>query len=274
MNTLKSSLLGAAIGLGLAGNASAVLLAYEGFDYTVGENFSGKSGGTGWVTASSWDASNSFRMKINNGGLSYLGLSVAGNALNNSTTSSVRAQRSFANAPTSGSVFFSFLVNGDENTTGRYGANLRPADDTSGPGAVGQSGSQSLNGTAGFDFRADQTELGFNGSNIGGTSIDGTNLLVVQYNYDTNEANYWANPTSLGGAAPAATVSGIGFTDPTKTIEEFFFGYQDTNSTSAIFDELRVGTTFASVTPVPEPSAAVLMGLGAALVGFRRNRKA
>jgi hypothetical protein len=70
-------------------------------------------------------------------------------------------------------------------------------------------------------------------------------------------------------------MSSIGFTDPTKDIDQFLFGQQDnTTSTGTIFDEFRIGTTFASVTPIPEPStSALLIGLGAlALIGMRRRR--
>ncbi len=135
MNILKPSLLAAAIGLGLAGNASAVLIAYDGFDYTANANLVGLNGGTDW--SDTWTASNSVRYKITSTGLSYMNLQVSGNAVFNSTTSTVRAERSFLNAPTSGSVYFSFLLNGDATTTGRLAAMLRTDDQADSPGSLG-----------------------------------------------------------------------------------------------------------------------------------------
>ncbi len=281
LKALSTSALAITAILTAASPAQAELLAYEGFDYAAGAELRGQTGGTGW--AAPWGVSNRTipRIVVQGTGLSYQNLQVTGNSVGNPTTSSEGAERTFLNAPITGSVYFSFLVNGDESTFGRYGALLRPSNNSAGPGAIGQSTANSLDGTDGvndagaFSFRENQSELGgVNGSNPGGISITGTNLLVVQYNYDTNQASYWANPTALGGPAPTATVSGIAFADPTLPINEFFFQYRDSASTSAIFDELRVGTTFADVTPVPEPASLVLLGLGGLMLLPRRRNVA
>ncbi len=260
------------LSLGIAGTADATLIAYEGFDYTAGEQLSGKSGGTGWVAESTWSVGNSARAVIQDGGLSYMNLQVSGNAIYNPTTSTTTASRAFANAPESGSVFFSFLVAGGETTFGRLGALLRPSDGSNSPGVIGLSAAQSFDGGS-FGLRPNQANIGgLNNTNPGGAAVVGTNLVVAQYNYETNQASYWVNPTSLGGTAPAATISGIGFTDPTQLINQFLFGYSDSNATTAIFDEFRVGTTYASVTPIPEPGSLALLGLGGLLMLGRGRR--
>jgi hypothetical protein len=260
-----------------AATSSAGLLAYEGFDYNAGVIFNDtQNGGTGWAAGDVWDVSSTTRMEVTTTGLSYLNLQVSGRALKNNSTSGVDAVRTIANAPTTDSVFFSFLVNGDTNTKGRFGALIRPEDNTAGPGVVGLSTVDSLGGAGAdgrFGLRTNQANLGgLNGSNEAGSSQVGTNLVVVQYNYTTNQASFWVNPTALGGTAPTPTNSGITFTTPTQTVQEFLFGYQDANSTSAIFDEIRVGTTYASVTPIPEPAALSLLGLAAVPMMARRRR--
>ncbi|MCC5843434.1 MAG: PEP-CTERM sorting domain-containing protein [Verrucomicrobia bacterium] len=271
---LKTSLLSAFLFAGVAGQATAMLLAYEGFDYTAGSQLSGQNGGTGWD--GSWGVSNSARAIVLDGGLSYLNLVVSGNSVGNpDTTSSFSVTRLFDSAPDSGTVYFSFLVHGDETVTGRYGALLRPAAGGTSPVAMGQSTSQSLDGTSPFSMRENQTNQGgINGANPGGTSIVGTNFLVVELNLDTNQASYWANPTSLGGAAPTATVSGVSFTSPPAFLEQFYFGTQDSGSAKVIYDEFRIGTTYASVSPIPEPSTLLLVfGAFTFLVMMGRRRK-
>lgn len=47
------------------------------------------------------------------------------------------------------------------------------------------------------------------------------------------------------------------------------------SGTEFIFDELRIGSTYADVTPVPEPTSLLLLSTaGAVLAGSRRRRKA
>lgn len=256
-----------------ASSASAELLAYEPFAYAPDTVLQGQAGGTGWLTP--WDVRDRTRPRliVEGTGLSYLDLQVTGNSLGNSLEGGELAARTFTGAPITGSVYFSFLVNGDANTSGEFGALLRPSNDSNGPGAIGVQELDSLDGTDGFDFSANRSTVDFFGNNPGGTSIVGTNLLVVQYDYDTNEATYWANPTALGGPAPIATLSGIAFTDPTLAVDEFVFQYASGDSVTAVFDEFRVGTTFASVTPVPEPASLALLGLGGLLMVPRRKQR-
>jgi hypothetical protein len=45
-----------------------------------------------------------------------------------------------------------------------------------------------------------------------------------------------------------------------------------TANTEYKFDELRFGDDFASVTPIPEPSAGILAGFAGLALAFRRRR--
>ena len=97
-------------------------------------------------------------------------------------------------------------------------------------------------------------------------------------------ANLYVNPdpSSFGGAAPAPTVTAQTTTggDYSGTnIRSFIFRQGNTlsnvNPAVVIADELRVGTSYADVTPVPEPASAAALGIAAlAVLGRRRRRRA
>jgi hypothetical protein len=96
----------------------------------------------------------------------------------------------------------------------------------------------------------------------------GTHFYVLQY-AASGAVNLWLDPdqSSLGGAAPTGgtNVSGTrgSFTFDTIRLGSF-------NGSGAV-DELRIGTTFADVSPVPEPSTVGLLAIGA--LGLARRRR-
>lgn len=112
------------------------------------------------------------------------------------------------------------------------------------------------------------------GSNSAVTSvpvtIGDTHLLVVGFDFDANLAKLYINPTSLGGAAPATP-------DATVSLDDEFgvrsiAWYPGANAGLGSLDELRLGTTFASVTPlIPEPAAIGLLAPAAVLLIRRRK---
>lgn len=84
----------------------------------------------------------------------------------------------------------------------------------------------------------------------------GTHLVVVRYTFnggtDDDEVALWVDPGSLGvaeGSVPTSTIAGITGTDAT-TITSFYVFHPSTEiPASFILDEIRVGQTWASVTP-------------------------
>ncbi len=174
-------------------------------------------------------------------------------------------------APTTGADYFfaGFHWNGDTGgmsvATG-YAAqlHLRPSPTSGGTGAD------------------QEYELGISKNNGSGFSIawaDGvkfkadsdTIFVVGQYqfvgapNSNTGDdiARLWvgSSPASLSAASPAA-VSTTGpdvFASSLGAIRSFYFRSDSTVSGTLAIDELRVGTSFADVAPVPEPCAISLL---------------
>ena len=114
-------------------------------------------------------------------------------------------------------------------------------------------------------------------------SLNSTVFLVASYEFVTGTGNdvssLWINPApaTFGETAiPTATVTHTGGTDMTAISQFLVRGAA--GSPVGLLDELRVGTTWASVTPpeptvIPEPSAyAAVLGLGA-LVGLVLRRR-
>ncbi len=73
----------------------------------------------------------------------------------------------------------------------------------------------------------------------------------MSYETGTGVINLWINPDSadFGGAAPAITLT-VTDSGPTSSISRFLLRQDSTGETPFIsFDELRMGTTWADVTP-------------------------
>ena len=99
-------------------------------------------------------------------------------------------------------------------------------------------------------------------------------LLVVKFDLSAtagaDSVTVWVDPTLGAGES----IGGTAVTGKTITFDRLTFSDYDGNS--AAWDEIRWGTTFDSVTAVPEPSAfAAFAGLAClSAVGLRRRRTA
>jgi len=289
----------AAISLASLGSASATLLTYEGFGYTSAANITGQTGGSGWrtpVATYPWGTGGTTGT-VAASGLAYTGINAAytvfaptglagnyGGAFRNQRllaidtggvydTAGLRGAGNFIGGSTvTGTLWGSFLV----------GASLW--DTASGPQMVVNLGSTTGTGTqasirqTGAGSAISLTDGSGNGIGATGTiatsalSTTNPNLIVFRMVFNgasDDTMSVWLNPTA---ATDTASIS-------TTTQANFVLNNPEWRSVNAngnlVFDEIRFGTTFADVVPIPEPSTYVMLlgGIGVLLI-LRRCRRA
>jgi hypothetical protein len=237
---------------------------YEGFAYTAGETLAGKNGGSGWsgpwaVTDGSGNALAASASGYIVSGLNYT--DAAGNTLVASggawqTDAGVffgQARRlSTATSGTAGTTrWISFLVKQAPTTTGINYASASPGTGHS-FGASALAGGVGNNGAAFVNcFYCSST-----GSEapISGWAAGSTALVLVRVDFaasGNDTMSLWINPP-LAGALPAPTVAGsqANFGD---ALSGLTLAWGDNRS--FVFDELRVGDSYAAVAPSLPPSA-------------------
>lgn len=260
----------AAVSFGsMAQSASATLVAYDGFDGApVNMAFPAPGGDTGSATASS---------------LTYDSLLTSGVARQGGAAWALKAS-------------LASPVNATTATDGTYAANgqvwmswLYKTDAAANPWTrlVTYNGVDSYGASERFNLGyVDVTGPGFtvrgsllgqpDSAAIGGLTGSTTYLLVAKYDFGTAAANdgsitLWVNPT-LGGAAPSGG-SQVGITGADESLMAFTGVALEGGA--AQFDEVRIGGTFADVTPmVPEPTSIGLAVLGASACLLRRRARA
>lgn len=207
---------------------------------------------------------------IDNGSLSYTGLSAStGNKIkfDNAGTDYYRI---FANQ-TTGTIYSSFILNvsalGTMNTTGSYFAGFIQSASTSLYGATVWT---RLSTTAGKYNVGISTRSNSAISWLANDLDPATpNFIVFAYVFNPGAgddvAKIWLNTTAIGSTEPAAGATAVAGTDLTSV--ERFLLRQATNTTTPFIemDEIRVGTTWASVTPssVATPSLTIATSLSA-----------
>lgn len=236
--------------------SEAALTAYESFDYVSGA-LTGQTGGTGWNAG--WTSSGTGSgATVSSPGLNYTDsnsavLDVQGSKLDLLGNGSGNFRVPTSSVDTSGStLYISFLA--QLTTTGGY------------------SGFSLFQGATENLFLGVPNTRTFWGidSKTGTVSVSTTpvttlSLLVYRIDFGaTTTVSLYVNPT-LGTepATAAVTVTRTAFTWDSIRI-------QSGTNVGAI-DEVRIGTDFNSVAPIPEPSAilAVIGGLGILLMRRR-----
>lgn len=268
LNLCKLIAAGSAVCL-LFQSAQATLLFSEGFDYTAASDLQNQMNGS-----ATWTGGNS-GLTIGSGNLTYSGLEdLGGNELSISNASAGSTEIQFANQ-TSGQIYYSFLfdplvVDGAND----YFTALNTGTSTPNGGNDAINAYYYSNGK--IELRANsQSATAGTGSAL---TIGTTYLIVEEIDLDAKTASLWIDPDSstFGGTAPAYTAQLTGITGGTSGstagIDNVGFKSQSTTG-QFLVDNLLIGTTWADVTPTPEPSTLALAGLG--LLGlvarFRRR---
>jgi hypothetical protein len=275
----------------------------DAFDYPAGTTLDGKTAANGnaWAVAGAAAPT----ITVTAAGLTApVGLEPAsGNAVrwgNNGGANNGAADRLEIGNITSGSAYWSMLFRIEDlagtvagtNTTGAFVAGF---NNTPGPQATNLSAA-----AARIVIRMDALDpskfnLGTSvNSNVGTAAgpqrfapgayaVGDTLFLVGRYTFNPGTttddvADLWINPdpATFGNDTlmPVPTVSSVpnvGIAD-FAAVRSFFLRQNNTGAASMLADELRVDTTWAGVTPVPEPGAG-LLGLALATSAFGRRRR-
>lgn len=244
-------------------------LMYEPFSYTpdpVNGVYTQSAGA--WVRINTGDS-----ILVTSGSLSYPGLPAStGNKVAFDGTGSDN-YRVFGTAVTTGSVYYSFILNvsalGGLTTTGGYFTSLVQAASTS---SFGGAVWTRLSATAGKYNIGVSTRSNSTVSWLA-ADLDPTTSYFVVASYDiiagaaNDVSRIWLNTTAIGGAEPAPDATAAVGTDLGAAGVERVLLRQDnaTNTPFVEVDEIRVGTTWAQVTPsgvVPTLSATTLSAFG------------
>ena len=275
--------------------SSAALIVYEGFDYVAGSSLRTQNGGTGFAGA--WANTGNATETSTSPGLTYGDLAVSGikATLNGQQSASANGNSAFLTRDLSQTfgadgttVWLSFISQRTGNKSS--GGTAQPLNYQRVYSLSLFSGSATEQASVGelSNDPADVWSLNPDSTTIVPSvhttvPLDTQSFLLVRIDniagVSADKAYLWVNPNlSLGepsiGTAAATITDELTFNRIRLTVG----GSQNNGATlaaSGVFDEIRIGDTFADVT-VPEP-ASVSLALGCLVslaVAARRRRRA
>jgi MYXO-CTERM domain-containing protein len=264
--------------LAISASVVADLVIYESFDYDAGLIDGTQAGGVGFDGAWSTTVSRgSGFFDINTSGLTFSGLEVAGNSVQRSgATGDAEANRAISAASQAAlladntTIWFSVLyqqTDASKKSAFIIGTDKLVKDELVAAGE-GFGFGERKDGTTirafAYDDSITATE---DDSGINAVTVK---LIVGKINWKANGTNdelylYDVTDLSTEPTTPIATVTA----DLIQA--NFDLVALAENGDTAVFDEIRFGTTFADVTPAPEPMTLALLGLGG-LTLLRRRR--
>lgn len=246
----------------LALNTKAQLLMHEPFSYTpdAALGLSVQSGGN-WAILNTGDS-----ILVATGNLNYAGLAASSGNKITFDYAGTDYYRIFT-SQNAGTVYSSFILNvsaiGTMNTTGGYFAGFIQAGSTSIYGAVVWARASAVAGkyNIGIATRSTSTVSWLSNELDPGVAYFITTAYVFGAGAGDDVAKIWLNTAAIGGAEPAADATAVVSTDMTS-VERFLLRQSSTTATPFVeMDEIRVGTTWASVTPTgPVVTPALSVG--------------
>lgn len=268
--SVGGAIFGAAALLATVATTQAALIAYEGFDIAPG-SIQGLSGATSTGFTNTWNNTDNV-WSASAAGLSYGPLVTSTGGGFSSGQGNQQTFREFA-PQTSGSLagpatyWLGFLFN---RTSGSASSSLGLSFFNGGSENtfVGQAGNPQFGFAAFF-------------GNLNPTTVDvvsgDTVFLLARYVMDGDTANansvatYWINPDISD-----AVVGDPSDFDAIGTVNFRAFGFDRIRlgsfGSQGTFDEIRIGTEFRDVAPIPEPASAMLLGAGLLTLAVRRRR--
>ncbi len=219
---------------------------YEGFDYTVADELGNQ---TLWEDFSGGTTN---PIDVVAGSLSYTDFSAStGNSIN-MIGGSVDSRLLFDEV-TTGEVYASFLVNVTDISSitdlndGGYFAVFGSTTNSFRSRLWVKPTVDATSGTVDFAYNAEGTGSGFGQTQ----NLNDTVLIVISYNVVSGVSNLWVNPSSSDFGAGSPPTADATNTDASPTsVDRFILRQDSTGETpNIIFDELRLGTNWADVTP-------------------------
>jgi hypothetical protein len=219
-------------------------------------------------SANVWNALNTGdSILIASGNLSYSGLSTSTGNKVTYGGAGTDYWRSFTNQ-TTGTVYCSFLLNitslGSINTTGGYTVGFFDGTTTT---TIGSTVWIRLSGTSNFNIGLNARTSAANTVWLPNTlNINTTYLIVMSYQYVTGTTNdvmkLWLNPASSSFGSTEGTSDGTATNTASAdltSIQRVFLRQDATTATPGALeiDELRVGTSWASVTAASASSPTI-----------------
>jgi hypothetical protein len=262
--SLKKIILSLALAAGFASQASAALIAYEGFDYTGNGTISALSGGIGWTEAFTLEGTTTVAAD----GLTFTGLPSTGKAAQRNGGSTLTANgRNWAASLTDGTYWYSFLMKPTATATasgrGTFGLVQAASSNQNGFGIrFDFSGTAGANAT--LTFSAQTPAQAGGGVKSFATGFGSTYLVVGKVTVataGTTKNDVWiykegtavpANEGALG--AVMSTTSGA-----TSSAIPAVYGRAFGDSAPTFFDEVRVGTAYIDV--ITEVASGVPPGI-------------
>jgi hypothetical protein len=239
--------------IGFRGVGQVTLPHLDAINYTSGQALQNQ---TGWTVLNTGDD-----IAITSGNLSYSGLAASSGNKFSFDGAGIDAAKQFTQQ-TSGTVYYSFLMNvsnlGLLNTTGTYFTGLNEGTSTN----FGATVWTRKNSTSGYDIGINPRTTAANTVWTTAQATSSTVMVVVSYQIISGTGNdvvkLWINPTP-GGAEPTPTLSATNTSGTDLANLNRIFIRQDAATTTPFIDmdELRIGTTWASVTPAGASTPAL-----------------
>ena len=269
--------------------------------------------GNSWVTASGSDLATNLSSSLSYGGVSTLGnslrvgLAADGSQGNPGTQAPQRnlldPVGTYGSTIWIGLLWQSLTTDADRGSLAGFRETKFGLFDGANPASLSRTGSErvdvgiphtyntgTVNGVAGqqlldqYSIYSGSTQEASGVATLRGTSFTNTVFLLLKMDLDgtaaTDTLSLWVDPNIGAGEGGLGTAMATWTSANLDAINGFRFQMGNSNASGingqVIFDELRIGTTFAdAVTGVPEPTILTLVAVGSGLMllGLRRKRE-
>jgi PEP-CTERM motif len=257
-------------------SAQAQLLFSEGFNYTAGQGLAGQVN-PGNTTA--WTGGNASELAIGNTQLTYSGLQeLTGNDLVYTSSASSSTSFNTYSAVTSGSIYYSFLVDCTTLPTANEYISAINAGTSVPSGSADAMATYVGSSGTGWKIGVRTTGGGSGAAYATALTLNTTYFVVEELTLGSAPvANLYVDPVP-GASQPGTPTATQSTATAISSVDDIGFKIQSVASTGN-FDigNLLIGDTWADVTPqvtvTPEPSTLALAGIGMGLTLLARFRR-